>query len=86
MNLADQIEAVARRATAQVVAASHAYAATQRRIAADLAGFRSADAGPEGRWRDEADTDAGIGGVAMPRFRRPADAAEASPHRSAPDE
>ncbi len=40
MNLADQIEAVARRATRDVVAASHEFSETQRRLTAELAEFR----------------------------------------------
>ncbi|MGC4962248.1 hypothetical protein ACPXCG_01070 [Gordonia sp. DT218] len=86
MNLADQIEAVARRATAEVVAASHAYAATQRRLASDLADFRSASAAPDQRLREKLQTDADIADTATPRILLPADVAEASPHRSAPDE
>ncbi|GAB89828.1 hypothetical protein [Gordonia rhizosphera] len=41
MNLADQIEAVARRATRDVVAASHEFSETQRRLTAELAEFRA---------------------------------------------
>ncbi|MFW0784401.1 hypothetical protein AAFP35_07735 [Gordonia sp. CPCC 206044] len=44
MNLADQIETIARRATDQVVSASHAFSETQRRLADELEEHRAAGA------------------------------------------
>ncbi|AZG44956.1 hypothetical protein [Gordonia insulae] len=84
MNLADQIEAIARRATAQVIAASHTYSDVQRRLAAELAEHRhSTD--PDVRLREKLRQEADVAD-APPRIMLPADVAEASPHRSATDE
>lgn len=61
MNLADQIESIARRATAEVTAASHRFTQTQQRLAEDLAEYRS-EHGPDGeRDADNAHRDDGGG-------------------------
>lgn len=85
MNLADQIEAIARRATAHVTAASNAFSDTQRRLTAELAEHRE-DNDPRERLREGLRREADAADVDTPRLLLPADVAEASPHRRATDE
>ncbi|MFW0796129.1 hypothetical protein AAFP30_20115 [Gordonia sp. CPCC 205515] len=87
MNLADQIEAIARAATTQVVDASNEFSTTQRRLAQELAehqaGERPADQPDDlddlrSRLDDEADRADSV----TPRILLPADMAEGSPHET----
>ncbi|MDY6807663.1 hypothetical protein GIY30_16950 [Gordonia sp. HNM0687] len=86
MNLADQIDAIARRATARVVAASNEFSATQRGLVAELAEHRAAVATPGERLRGELHREAEVAEVATPRILLPADRAESSPHTPVRDE
>ncbi|RPA12160.1 hypothetical protein [Gordonia sp. OPL2] len=86
MNLADQIEAIARRATAHVTAASNAFSETQRRLVAELGDHRDENADPRERLREGLRREADAADVDTPRLLLPADVAEASPHRPATDE
>ncbi|MAU83537.1 hypothetical protein VX037_10430 [Gordonia sp. Z-3] len=86
MNLADQIEAIARRATARVVAASNEFSATQRRLVAACAEHRAATATADERLRGELHRESEVAETAIPRILLPADQAAASPHTPVPDE
>ncbi|MEE3848897.1 hypothetical protein VZC37_01030 [Gordonia sp. LSe1-13] len=86
MNLADQIEAIARRATARVVAASNDFSTAQRGLAAEVAEHRASVATPDQRMRDQLRRDADVADCATPRILLPADMAEASPHTPVPDD
>ena len=86
MNLADQIEAISRDATREVVGASRMYSATQRRLAAEFAEHTEATQSAQLRLRRQLEIDADIADVATPRIMLPADVAEASPHRGVIDE
>ncbi|GAC70513.1 hypothetical protein [Gordonia soli] len=85
MNLADQIEAVSRRATDTIVAASTEFSTTQNRLAAEFAEHRRAGAGAEVDHREALERAADLADTATPRILLPADTAEASPHRRNPD-
>ena len=86
MNLADQIDAISRTATGEVVEASRAYSATQRRLAEEYAEHEEAVASVQRRLRHQLEVDAEIADNATPRILLPADVAEASPHRGASDQ
>lgn len=86
MNLADQIDAIARRATARVVAASHEFSATQRRLMAEVADHRADTATPGERLRGELHREAEVAEFVTPRILLPADRADASPHTPVRDE
>lgn len=81
MKLADQIEEIARQATARIVDASHRYSATQDRLAGELEHHQVEHADPDDRLRVRLEAQAEIADTATPRIMLPADRAEASPHR-----
>ncbi|MDL9938322.1 hypothetical protein QSJ18_16340 [Gordonia sp. ABSL1-1] len=81
MNPADQIEAVARMATAHVAAASRKLSGIQRDLADALAAHRAAHVGADdrlcARLQAQADAEDNLPGILLP-----ADMAQGSPHLS----
>jgi len=84
VNLADQIEALARSATAQVADASHRFTGAQRDLAATMAEHRRT--APRSRTellREDLEHQADAAD-ALPSIMLPADVADASPHLPPP--
>ncbi|MEO9328341.1 hypothetical protein [Gordonia aurantiaca] len=85
MNLADQIEALARSATAQVADASHRFTAAQRDLAQAMADHRRTMLRSRTEMlREELEHDADAAGT-VPSIMLPADIADASPHLPPPE-
>ncbi|MEY1676322.1 hypothetical protein CYJ73_04045 [Gordonia terrae] len=85
MNLADQIEAMARTATAGVAEASHLFSAQQRDLELAMADHRrNAVRSETQRLRDDLENDADAAD-ATPGILLPADVADASPHLPPPN-
>lgn len=90
MNLADQIEAIARTATTHVVDASNEFSVTQRRLTQELAEYQDGAPGhgehestddDRDHFRSHVDHEAEATGSVLPRLLVPADMAEANPHQ-----
>ncbi|WP_238422080.1 hypothetical protein [Gordonia sp. 'Campus'] len=80
MNLADQIEALARSATADVAGASHRFSARQRDLDLAMADhLRNSVRSETERLREELEN-AAEAADATPGIMLPADVADASPH------
>lgn len=79
MNLADQIEAVARAATAEVAAASRAFSLTRRDLSDALRAHQASTPDAVARARADLEDDADAVD-ATPGILLPADRAETSPH------
>jgi len=78
VNLSDQIEQVARAATAEVAAASRTFSLAQQDLAKEYAAQRSSDVGAQAvRAGLEEQADAAD---ALPGIMLPADVADSSPH------
>ena len=85
MNLADQIEAMARTATAGVAEASHVFSAQQRDLGLAMDAHRhNAVQSDTQRLRDDLEN-AADAADATPGIMLPADVADASPHLPPPN-
>ena len=80
MNLADQIEALARSATAAVADASHRFSAAQRDLGHAMTDHRRAAVPSETERLREALEHEAEAADALPGIMLPADMADASPH------
>ncbi|ATD70243.1 hypothetical protein M0655_22170 [Gordonia amicalis] len=85
MSLADQIEALARSATAEVADASHRFSAAQRDLEIAMTDHRrTAEQSAAQRLRAELEREANAAD-ALPGIMLPADMADASPHLPPPN-
>ncbi|GAA1481701.1 hypothetical protein GCM10009624_21410 [Gordonia sinesedis] len=85
MNLADQIDAVARSTIDQLAAASRAFSAEQLRLGREF-DERAATGRTDRQLRADLETAADAADSATPRIMLPADMAGASPHLPPADE